>query len=168
MSLQYPFVYRMVITAPTASTPLPRPGRQPSARLTNSLPPRLGCPGVWTAFVAPSQTTMADPLYVRPPSSTGTRWRRPWMRRRWSSCWWTPAWRLSSQASSSLWTQHTGRSATMGFSNLATTFSIGNYLQSFWETRQELKTKLDWGSIRSSPRNGIGPISNKNMGFRSQ
>ena len=25
--------------------------------------------------------------------------------------------------------------------------------------------KLDRGSIRSSPRNGIGPISNKNMGF---
>ena len=28
--------------------------------------------------------------------------------------------------------------------------------------------KLDRGSIRSSPRNGIGPISNKNMGFWSQ
>ena len=30
------------------------------------------------------------------------------------------------------------------------------------------KYKLDRGSIRSSPRNGIEPVSNKNMGFWSQ
>ena len=37
-----------------------------------------------------------------------------------------------------------------------------------WQTFSSKYNSLDWGSIRSSPRNGIGPISNKYMRFWSQ